>query len=354
MGNDLFIDVFSYRDKDYPFQLFIGGRGTGKTYSALRGCLKLGDHPIEGKFLWMRRTQNISDMLLDAAGAEGISDVKQINSDFGTNYGFTKINDNINGIYLRELDPDKKKYIYQGEPVGYGVSLNTMANIRGVNFSDCSDWVYDEFVPERHVRKIRDEGGAWLQAVETINRNREFFGAPPVYVWLLSNADDIYNPIFVKLGIVNIAEKMKAAGKIHYYDKKRGLALHILPPSDEFKKKKADTALYKLTAGTDFFDMALNNEFAYNDFSLIAHRNLKGFIPMCSVDSAYIYKKKGDSEIYITYAEARTPEHYNSKLKQDEIRFRREVGVLLHPYYVNNKIVFESYELKEKLLSLIM
>lgn len=350
---DLFLNIFKYKDDDYPFQIFIGGRGFGKTYSGYTGCLGLQENKVvPKKFLWMRRTQKELDLMEDTEKGEGISDLKTINEDFGTNYGFRAINSSLAGIYKRDTD-DNGKFIYNGAPVGYGIALSTVSSIRGINFSDCSDWVYDEFIPEKHVKKMKNEFDALMNAYETVNRNREFVGEPPIRLWLLANSNDIYNDIFVGLGIVSIAEKMKNQGKQHTYLKDRGLAIHILPPSKSFREKKSKTALYKLTRGTEFNNMALDNQFAYNDFSLIGYRNIQGYIPLCAVDKAFIYKKKGDSEIYVSYSPSRTVT-YNSKLSQDIISFRRNIGIQLQPYFINGKIIFESYELKEKILSLIL
>lgn len=350
LNSDDFINIYDYADEDYPFQIFIGGRGVGKTYSALSGAV---GEECANKFIFMRRTGNELDILLDSDSGEGVNPFKPINKDFGRNIGMRKIVKNMAGIYERETEPDTGKLIHVGAPLGYGVALSTLSSIRGVDFSDCTDWIYDEFIPEKHVRKIHGECDALLNAYETVNRNREFSGEPPIRLWLLANSNDIYNPIFVGLGIVSEAEKMLRQGKVHKYLKERGLAIHILPPKESFKEKKAQTALYKLTKGTSFYDMSLGNQFAYNDFSLIGYRKLVGYTPVCSIDNAFVYRKKGDNEYYISYATARCPA-FKTAEAQDVIRFRQQFGCMLQPYFVAGRLYFESYELKEKILNLIL
>lgn len=347
-----FVNIFEYQNKDFPFQIFIGGRGTGKTYSALAGSIDKSVVP--GKFIFMRRTQNELETLLDdEKKGEGANPYKKLNSDKNVNYGFRKINDNIAGIYTRVIG-DNGKLQHVGEPEGYGVALSTISSIRGVDFSDCSDWFYDEFIKEKHVRALKEEGEALLNAYETVNRNREFFDEPPIRLWLLANSNDIYNPIFTALGIVAIVERMNRNGQRDCYLKDRGLAIHLLQASQEFVEKKKETALYKLTKGTRFYDMSLENKFAYNDFSLIGYKKLHGFTCWCKVGKAYIYKKKGDAEIYVSYAASNRVVEYKTEESQDLIRFRREVGVRLYPYFVEGRLFFESYELKESILQLIL
>lgn len=345
-----FINIFEYRKPDYPFQIFIGGRGTGKTYSALKGSLDKSC--VFGKFIYMRRLASELELILDdEKKGEGVNPFKPINKDMGVNVGLTRINKKLAGIYNREIGEDGK-ITHLGEPLGYGAALSTLSGIRGVDFSDCTDWIYDEFIPETHIKKMAGESDALLNAYETINRNREMFGTPPIRLWLLANSNNIYNPIFVGLGIVAECEKMLRQGKPHRYIKERGLAIHILPPAKSFVDKKKNTALYRLTKGTRFYDMALENKFSYNDFSLIKYEPLKGWTPICQVEDCYIYKKKGEQRIHCSYQPAKCPKYKVSE-KQDLIRFQQEQGLTLYPYFVKGLMTFESYELKEEILNII-
>lgn len=355
MKNKLYINIWDYVDEDYPFQIFVGGRGTGKTYSALSGVTNeenMLQHGIE-KFIFMRRTANEMDLLVDSdQRGEGANPFKPINRDFNRNIGMKSIVKNLAGIYNRTVD-ENERFIHSGAPIGYAVALSTVSSIRGVDFSDSTDLIYDEFIPEKHVKKMKGECTALLNAIETINRNREFDGGSPIRVWLLANSNDIYNPIFVGLGIVSEVERMQRAGKSDRYLKERGLAIHLVNNNEDFVEKKKETALYKLTKGTQFYDMALNNEFSYNDFSLIAHRNLKGYIPICALDNAYLYRKKGDSEIYVCYSPARVPT-YHSDQEHDLKLFMQEFGLALNEPLIHGCMIFESYELKQKIVELIL
>lgn len=347
-----YIDIFDYKDEKYPFNIFIGGRGTGKTYSAMKGVLNLEKHCCDGKFIWMRRTQAEHELQLDTVKGEGMSDFKKINMDYGKNYGFKALTKYSAGLYEREENANGKM-IHSGSPLGYAVSLTGVHNIRGINLSDCTDWIYDECIPETIAKKMKGEYDALMNAYESFNRNRELEGVKPITLYLLANSNDIYNPIFVGLGIVSICEKMVRKGKVHQYIPSRGLAIHILPPSEEFLKKKRETALYRLTAGTRFSDMALMNEFAYNDFSGICYKNVRGYQPIATLDNITIYRKKGDIEFYCSYAAARCPV-YHSDIGSDARRFRAEIGVKLYAPFISGRLLFESYEIKEKVLSFVL
>lgn len=343
-----YLNIWDYKDPAFPFQIFIGGRGTGKTFSALSGALDL----FPDRFLYMRRTAQELDLMLDSDKyGEGANPFKPVNKLRDREIGFYKIVKNLAGIYDREMVDGKLSPV--GPPIGYGVALSTISSIRSIDFSDCTDWFFDEFIPERHVRKIKAEGTALLNAYETICRNRELAGSPPLRLWLLANSNDIYNDIFIELGIVSDIEKMTRKGKSDLYNKERGLAIHLVNNNTDFVNEKKQTALYKLTAGSRFAEMALDNKFSYNDFSLIRHENLTGYRPICALGKGVIYGKKGDSLLYVSYAAARCPS-YDIETEQGRRNFYNDYGRKMHSYFINSRIIFESYELKQMILDLIL
>lgn len=346
-----YVNVMEYEDERFPYQVFIGGRGTGKSYSALRGLVDCYKEKGETS-IWMRRTQDESDLMCDSRTmGEAANPFSNLNADYAWSYGFIPIVKKLSGIYWRTFGEDKKPVI-DGPPIGYGVALSTISSIRGISLEDNERLFYDEFIPEMHVRKMKEEGMAFLQAMETIQRNREAKGRKPMFVYLLANAYNIYNPIFVELGIVNICERMIAKGQGHRYIEERGLAIHILPPSEEFVDIKSQSALYRLTKGTRFYDINLGNQFIYNDFSQIKYINIKGYQPICSFGVAYVWKKKGAAEYYITYASAKCPA-FDVTLIQDKRLFRARYGHVLQDQFVRSKVWFETYDLKQMFLDLI-
>lgn len=345
----MYINIWDYYDINYPFQIFITGRGWGKTYSALKGLVI--DKKADGKFIIMRRTQEELDFMTDSKQGEGANNFKPINDDYRTNYGYTSIVPHLLGVYHRTIS-DNGGYNYEGEPIGYGVALSTISKIRGLSFEECDVLIYDEFIKEKHVRKMKGEFDALMNAIETINRNRELKGRKPIMCYFLANSNDIYNDILVGLGVVTDAERMVKQGKEHRYFKDRGLALHILQDNPDFIEKKSQTALYKLTAGTQFSDMALHNDFAFNDFSDIKHLDLKGYQPIIGIGKAWVYKKKGERLFYVCYASARVP-HYTYGNKIDEVAFYSIIGQTLYGESMNHNITYETYELKEIILSIL-
>lgn len=348
----LFINIWDYHSRDVPFNIFIGGRGTGKTYSGLRGAIESKE-----EFIFMRRLlSELTELLIDKG--EDANPFQSLNADYGYDLGIEMITEKRGGIYHCKSENDVIKTF--GAPIGHAVPMTSIARMKGFELKKSRYWLYDEFIKEAHVPRLKGEGDALFAAYDSICRNREFFGEPPIYMDLCSNATDIYNEIFKSLGIVADVEKMVATGVRDKIFHKRGLGVHLLASPPEFIKKREQTAIMRLTQGTRYHDMALGNCFSYNDFSLIGYQKVAGFQPICHIKQyekggadAYIYRKKGERRYYVSYAPAKC-ELFTIQHLQDVQRFQRKYGVMLRNPFTQGKLTFESYELKQIILDLIM
>lgn len=352
MKNDKYINIWDYEDERCPLQIVVSVRGDGKTYSGLWGLLDKAEN--EGsKFLYMRRTDKEMKMVIDNRKyGEMANPFKKINKARGTNYGILPSTGDT-GIICERVYDEKGKIIDVKEKVGYAFSLMSLASIRGVDLTDCDYWIYDEFIPERHVRKITGEGEAFINAIETIARNRESEGQKPMKIFLLANAFNIYNPIFVSLGIVNIAERMISRKQEHKQIPERVLGLHFPAMPDRLKEEKTKSFIGMLTEGTAYHDMAFDNDFVYNDFSYVEYRNVKNHTPVCSLDKdIFIWKNRTNGTFYITYTKGQC-RNFNIKSSSDVLLFRRVMGTILKDSYALGRIYFENYNLKEIILELI-
>ena len=305
-----------------PFNFIVGGRGTGKTYGTLKTAY------IENKrFILMRRTQAQCDLI----NKPEFNPFKALNNDTGSNAVVKSIS-KYNAKIVEETEEDERL-------LGYTCALSTIANMRGFDASDVELLIYDEFIPEKHERAIKNEGSAFLNAYETINRNREIKGEKPLQVLCLANAFNIANPIFLELGLVGRCEKMKNVGQEIFIDKERGVCVVLLQKS-KISKAKADTALYRLSSGS-YADMALSNDFVYNNSDNIKSMSLKEFKLLCTVGEISIYKHKSKRLFYVSEHRTGTAPIY----KSDEVnlqRYRKNHGVALYGAYMRNNIICES------------
>lgn len=307
-----------------------GGRGTGKTYGTLK-AMKEDSH----KFIYMRRLQAQADIVKK----DDMQPFKTLNDDMNWNISPFPINKYVSAFYDTGYNKDGKP-IPEGESYGLLTSLSTFSNLRGVDGSDIKCMILDEFIPELNERPIKGEAEAIFNAYETINRNRELKGQDPIKFLGLANSNRIDNPIFMELKLVRLAEKLRKSGEEFYYDKKRRMLLIDLYKS-KISEDKSHTALYDLTRGTEFYNMAIKNAFLNEERGRIETKPIKEYRPIVGVGEITIYKHKSNNEYYVTAFRSGSPVIYGTG-ERDLERFQKDY---LHIWraYMQKRVVFEEY-----------
>lgn len=325
----MFTNVIEFLKEKIYFNFFIGGRGVGKTYSTLNHLLK------EKKIFIYLRTNTKELEIAANSNVFGVLDKR---------------------IKWRKLEDDFYAIEKNEKLIGYGCALSTFKNIRGVNFENVEIIFHDEFIPEVSARRvIKNEADAFFNMIESVNRNRELLGHPPILYIACANANNIYNPYFIALNIINNIELTLYEGSNRFIDYERGLQVVMLQASNEYIEKKKQTALYKLTAGTDFEKMSLLNEFSYNDFSQVK-KNVKiaGYIPILRIDNIIIWRKKGQKHYVARYGNVKVPgKEFNSN---NDLECKLFFKNFREPFYIailNNNIIFDNYEIKKKLFDIL-
>lgn len=287
-----YADMQRIIERGMPFTFVIGGRGTGKTYGALKYVLASGV-----KFCLMRRTQS----QLDTIARPDTNPFKSIIRDMGVDWSVEPVPAGKNIYGFRRTTYQEDGSPLYGDLLGYAIALSTTSNLRGFDMSDVKIIVYDEFIPERHERPIKNESTAFFNVYETINRNREL--PPrcerPLQIVALANANEFANPLLIGVGAVSTVERMITQGKTEYVNPQRGMGIWLLTDSP-ISERKSQTALYKLTTGTSFSDMAIRNAFEGSDDPDVYSVDLREYSPVVAVGEVMIYKHKSLSSYYIS------------------------------------------------------
>lgn len=259
-----------------PFKIIIGPRGCGKTYSVLD--YEQRESSETSKFIYMRR----EGTEIDACSSEYGNPFKSLNQDKGYDIQPFQIA-KFNGFGIARDDT--------GEVIGYGVALSTFATMRSQDFSDVDRIFFEEFIPEKHKRKIKGEGQALLNLYETINRNRELKGEKPVEVIMCANGIDLANPILLELGATSLIAKMLANKQRRLTVPEKGLYIEIIPRI-AISDAKAETALYKL-ANKDFVIDSLDTTFRGADLEFVRKGvNLRSYKTEFSYGDYVVFSNK--------------------------------------------------------------
>lgn len=325
------------KEPDLPFMFLWGGRGTGKTYGALEYAEK--NYRATGeRFIYLRRT----DKQLDECMRADNNPFKQLNIDKEWLIYPAKHKDYGRAYFNCNISENGKLEIIS-EPHGYMLSLSTIGNIRGLSYSDVSLIIYDEFMRMPTERTMKNEGFAFADMYESINRNREFAGKDPLKVVCLSNANDLANELFIYYSLVDRVEFMIKHNRMQYLDYGRGFALLRFDDS-EISKKKKNTALYKFTGeDSHYTKFAVENSFKETEIPTIKSQPLNEYIPIVSINNICIYKHKSGQKYYCTYHKSGTYEKYDTS-DIDLKRFIRKY-IYLWEAHLNENMFFESYEI---------
>lgn len=304
--NNGYIDMEKVINLPYPFIFVVHGRGTGKTYGAFKYLL---DHPE-----------------YPPVYVGGIPHVK-----------------NISGVWHGAIADDGRLQA-EGDPIGYICALNTIANIRGFNGEQINIMIYDEFIPEARARAIKQEGEAIVNAYETINRNRELKGRPPLKMVFLANANKLSSPIFQTLGIMDRIDRMVMTGQEMCLLPDRGVAILKLRNS-AISNAKAETALYRATSNVDFTAMALKNDFDTSTYLYVQREPIEEYRLMAEYEDVYIYRHKSKKWWYVSRHKRGTAKY---KYIDEEFSKRKMRKDLLYFFtaWLHGYVSFEDYYCK--------
>lgn len=312
----------------YPFTVIVALRGGGKTYGALSWMI---EH--ERTFLYFRRTRNATEI---AATAQ-FNLFKKLNADRG--YG-------VQTSYSQKLGIGT--FTQDGDICGYITSLSTFAALRSIDGSDIDFLILDEFIPQPEEVNRYDLFTAWSNADETINRNREADGNAPARRLLMANSDLIYGDIIAGYDIGDILLMMQETG-IEAVEVSHDMLL-LRPGMKDLQERKRDTSLYRVTAGSDFSRVALENEFRIEDRERIRKQPLNEYTAFCRIRGITFYKHKTLQKMYVTRRTKGRPKTY-ADTDSDFKRFLND-NPGIWPCYLNKRMIFEDLGAQQIFLKL--
>ena len=319
---DGWLDIPAIRTLGCWLNVIIGARQVGKTYGVTKDLLYRGN-----PFMFMRRT---SEELQAICGDPDLDPWIKLDKE-----GYSVRMEKIPGsktYAIGDINPETGKIENRR---GMGISLSTVATVRGFSGDQYTDLVFDEFIPEEYVIVRKSMGDAFVNALKTISGNRELEGRPPLVVWLLANANSIQSPILQSLNLLDDLDDLIRGGK-EWKITSNNVFL-AMPRSETITAQQSETPLMRQIKGGKAYDMMVSNQFAYDNLTKIKKHDLKGWIPYLNIGSLGIWTS--GTHLYVTTTKGKAPSYQDTP---DDLRRLDRDHMELRLMYTNGYMSFYS------------
>lgn len=318
--------------------ILFGARGLGKTYSVLERRIEnaLKDELDKSKFIWLRDSQEVVKKI--AAGNSLASPIGQNRPDL-PKISIEKSEGNY--CFVSDAKTDNWRIL------GYLMALSTFHNARGVSYADVKNITWDEFIPEDGSIVKKNQGIIFLNAYETINRNRELEGEDPVQIIFLSNAEDIYSDVLEDLGVSGLIEDMMYNNKKSYRD--TDIWIEFLS-SERFYEQKKNTFIYRINKNDKFKNMALENKFNNNLALVKRNVDFKGSTGLLTIANRYTLIQLADGSLYYKLGTWKGLINYDMDNDQEALLYRLLFNDKLRLKYIAGQMYFDSIYTQRKML----
>lgn len=307
--------------------ILISARQVGKTFSTLKYIME-----NDRQLLFTRRTKHE----LKSISSSMILNPFEKLSRVGINAMLTGSPDE--SMEINEYIIEDKKRKPTDKLYGIATSLTEIATVRGFNGDVFTDWVFDEFIPEKIVITRKAEGDAFLNAHVTVNSNRELEGQDPIKLWLLANTNNINSPILDALNIVDDILFMRRKGleELKTWD---GVFIGQLKAEKIIEKRKETVLMRRISKDSDFYGMAIDNNWAYDESPYIKTLSIKNMLPAWNYNNIiYCWQRPGG--YYICRAPFKGGDRYKGT-RPDKERLAMEYSIM-KPYYYAGEVFFSD------------
>lgn len=201
-----FYSLDRINSRDCHYNMIIGERSNGKTYS----CLKQGLENFVNKgehMAYIRRYRedfrgNRGNMLFSSLVNDQV--VSQL-----TDEEYDNVKYQSGRWYLAKKDPDLNKLVSNPEPFCFAFALSDMEHDKSTSFPNITTIVFDEFLTRKYY--LPEEFVLFMNILSTIIRHRN-----NVKIYMLGNTVNKYCPYFKEMGLRHVADM--ELGKIDIYN----------------------------------------------------------------------------------------------------------------------------------------
>lgn len=230
------------------------------------------------------------------------------------------------------------------KPFIYGVSLSTFNNKTGIDFTQFYDIIFDEFIPQKRARPIKNEFQAYKNIMESVYRNRPVEDANKITTWFFGNSNAIMSNILIGYRLIpDIYNAVKNKTEVTQVD--RCETTIILPFKSKVSINKNSNPFYRNLPKNQKL-MEIYNEFADMEDDHVKHQNLKEFIHDFKTPAFSVWIHKSDFRFYVTKPMKAVASEVFLNTQSSLEKWQTECKKFLKPMFLSGDITFSTYEVQ--------
>lgn len=311
MNSNDYFNIKTVLPYNKTFNLVIGGRGCGKTYSTkifvLSEFLKNGS-----TFVWLRNSED---------------EIKKLCSNNFFNF-FADIKSNEKIKDIQKIEKNKNHLNVNGKLAGQFLSLSEFAKIKGNSYSN-TFLIFDEFIEEKNQRRYYDRVYAFKSVLESVFRLRQGYK-----VIMLSNAITRSDLI---LNLFNF--KFSSHGV--YQSRQKDAVLFFLANTENFERAKKATPISKLES-QEATALDLNN---FEDQRWLLKEDILKKTPLLSIEcighTGIMYSY--EDGLFFQIENRKVKNHYTLTVTPQGEFADKNLLEFLKDNYVKKNIKFKDY-----------
>lgn len=349
--NEQFYSLDKIKKRGAEYNLIIGERSNGKTYSVKMEMLKAFAKSGAQSALIRRWDEDFKG----ARGSNMFSDIvenRELQKIFGDKY--TGIVYYRHAWYLTYIDENTKKPVKEIEPFCYAFALTAMEHDKSTSYPKVKIILFDEMLTRKQY--LPDEFILFMNVLSTIIRTRD-----DVIIYMLGNTVSHFSPYFGEMGLKHIRQMKQGDIDVYTYGENGcKLAVEYIGESKHLKKSNKYFAfdnpkLNMIKSGAYELDIHphLTRRYKSTDIIFIYFVLYEEFILQCEVVNidnevfTYVHEKTTelkdpDNDLIYTTEITSKPNYRVGILKP-----RDKMGDKVAYFYKHNLVFYQSNEIGE-------
>jgi hypothetical protein len=355
MSKEIYYSLKNILSKNADYNMVIGERSNGKTYSTLELIVKRhyeSGYTEQGGII-RRWKEDILPRRMNMLFKSLVKDGKILELTEGEYSDVVYISGRF---YLSNFDEKTQKHVPNPNPLAYCFALSDMEHDKSTSYPDITTIMFDEFLTRRYY--LPDEFILFINVLSTIIRQRG-----NVKIFMLGNTVNKFCPYFQEMGLTHVANMKQGTIDIYEFGAKNQLKIAVEYANSTSTEKDSNKyfcfdnseAVQMIIGGK--WELAiyphLNVKYKNSDIQFTYFIEFSGNILQCEIvekdneNFTYIHEKTTpikDLENDLIFSLQHNEKHnYKRRLLATDTKLTKKIAM----YYALEKVFFQNNEIGE-------